>query len=126
MTAIPELFEGPNIAHVATLLPDGSPHSVPMWVDVVDGAVAFLCSPGSRKARNLERDERVALSITAHDNPWVMATVRGRVARRVEGDEAWEIIDRIAHKYIGGPYPMREDRVVYLITPEHAWEQAYG
>jgi hypothetical protein len=27
---IPELFEGPNIAHVATLMPDGSPHSVPM------------------------------------------------------------------------------------------------
>jgi PPOX class probable F420-dependent enzyme len=126
MSDIPQLFEGPNIAHVATLLPDGAPHSVPMWVDVVDGAVAFLCAPGSRKARNLDRDARVALSITAHDNPWVMATVRGRVGRRVEGDEAWEIIDRIAHKYIGGPYPMREDRVVYLIEPEHAWEQAYG
>jgi PPOX class probable F420-dependent enzyme len=126
MSAIPDLFSGPNIAHVATLLPDGAPHSVPMWVDVVDGAVAFLCAPRSRKARNLDRDSRVALSVTAHDNPWVMATVRGRVARRVEGDEAWEIIDRIAHKYIGGPYPLREDRVVYLIEPEHAWEQAYG
>jgi nitroimidazol reductase NimA-like FMN-containing flavoprotein (pyridoxamine 5'-phosphate oxidase superfamily) len=52
----------------------GAPHSVPMWVAVEDGAIAFLCSPGSRKARNLER----------------------------------------------------EDRVVYLIEPEHAWEQAYG
>ena len=124
--SIPDLFEGPNIAHVATLLPDGSPHSVPMWIGIEGDAIAFLCAPGSRKARNLDRDERVALSITAHDNPWVMATVRGRVARRVDGDEAWEIIDRIAHKYIGGPYPMREDRVVYLIAPEHAWEQAYG
>jgi PPOX class probable F420-dependent enzyme len=126
MTGIPDLFNGPNIAHVATLMPDGAPHSVPMWVAVEDGAIAFLCAPGSRKARNLDRDDRVAISITAHDNPWVMATVRGRVARRVEGDEAWEIIDRIAHKYIGGPYPMREDRVVYLIAPERAWEQAYG
>jgi PPOX class probable F420-dependent enzyme len=126
MSGIPSLFEGPNIAHVATLMPDGSPHSVPMWVGVEDGAIAFLCSPGSRKARNLARDGRVAISITAHDNPWVMATVRGRVARVVEGDEGWEIIDRIAHKYTGGPYPLREDRVVYLITPEHAWEQAYG
>jgi PPOX class probable F420-dependent enzyme len=124
--SIPELFEGPNIAHVATLMPDGSPHSVPMWVGVEGDAIAFLCSPGSRKARNLDRDERVAISITAHDNAWVMATVRGRVRERVEGDAAWEIIDRIAHKYTGGPYPLREDRVVYLVAPEHAWEQAYG
>jgi PPOX class probable F420-dependent enzyme len=124
--SIPELFEGANIAHVATLMPDGSPHSVPMWVGVEGDAIAFLCSPGSRKARNLDRDDRVAISITAHDNPWVMATVRGRVRERVEGDAAWEIIDRIAHKYIGGPYPMREDRVVYLVAPERAWEQAYG
>ncbi len=124
--SIPTLFEGPNIAHVATLLPDGAPHSVPMWVGVEGDAIAFLTSPGSRKARNLERDDRVAISITAHDNPWVMATVRGRVRERVDGDAAWEIIDRIAHKYTGGPYPLREDRVVYLVAPEHAWEQAYG
>jgi PPOX class probable F420-dependent enzyme len=122
---IPELFEGPNYAHVATLLPDGAPHSVPMWVGVEGDAIAFLTSPGSRKARNLDRDARVAISVTAHDNPLVMAAVRGRV-ERVDGDAAWEIIDRISHKYIGGPYPLREDRVVYLIKPEHAWEQAYG
>jgi hypothetical protein len=24
-----DLFAGPNIAHIATLLPDGGPHSVP-------------------------------------------------------------------------------------------------
>ena len=29
-----DLFEGANQAHVATLLPDGSPHSVPVWVGV--------------------------------------------------------------------------------------------
>jgi hypothetical protein len=48
-----------------------------------------------------------------------MAMVRGRVAERVEGDRAWEIIDRISQKYIGAPYGVRTDRVVYLIEPEH-------
>jgi len=55
-----------------------------------------------------------------------MAGVRGRVAERLEGDAAWEVIDRISHKYTGGPYPLRTDRVVFLIEPEHAWAQAYG
>jgi PPOX class probable F420-dependent enzyme len=130
MTALPDdvhaLFDGPNYAHVATLLPDGGPHTVPVWVGVEKGRIAFLTSPGSRKARNLERDSRVAISITAHDSPFTMATVRGRVARRLEGDVAWEVIDRISHKYIGEPYQPRTDRVVFLVEPEHAWGEEIG
>src|SRR5213076_1433587 len=109
MTTLPEdvraLFEGPNIAHIATLMPDGSPHTVPVWLGVEDGRIAFLTSPSSRKGRNLARDPRVAISVTAHDQPFTMASVRGRVVERLEGDAAWEVIDRIAHKYIGAPYP---------------------
>jgi PPOX class probable F420-dependent enzyme len=124
--AVRALFDGPNYAHVATLMPDGAPHTVPVWIGIQAGRIAFLTSPGSRKARNLARDPRIAVSVTAHDQPFTMAGVRGRVVERVEGDAAWEIIDRIAHKYTGGPYPLRTDRVVFLIEPEHAWEQAYG
>jgi PPOX class probable F420-dependent enzyme len=120
------LFDGPNYAHVATLMPDGSPHSVPVWIGLEADNIAFLTSPSSRKARNLAQDPRVAISVTAHDQPFMMASVRGRVAQRLEGDAAWEVIDRLAHKYTGGPYPVREDRVVFLIEPERAWMQAYG
>ena len=115
------LFEGPNTAHVATLMPDGAPPSVPVWIGIEGDRVAFLTSPGSRKARNIDHDPRVAISVTAHDQPFSMACVRGRIAARVEGDAAWEIIDRISHKYTGGPYQPREDRVVFLVEPDHAW-----
>jgi PPOX class probable F420-dependent enzyme len=120
------LFEGPNYAHLATLMPDGAPHSVPLWIGVERGLLAFLTEPGSLKARNVERDSRVAISVTAHDQPFTMATVRGRVGERVEGDAAWEIIDRLASKYIGAPYPERSDRIVYLVEPERSWAHAYG
>ena len=130
MSGLPDdvraLFAGPNYAHLATLMPDGAPHSVPMWVDVEGDRIAFLTGPGSRKARNLAHDPRVAISVTAHDQPFTMATVRGRVVERVEGDAAWEIIDRISHKYVGQPYPVRTGRVVFLVEPEHAWAQAFG
>lgn len=130
MIALPEevraLFDGPNYAHVATLLPDGAPHSVPLWVGVEEDRVAFLTSPGSRKAQNLERDPRVSISITDAERPTVMAQVRGRVGGRLEGDRAWRVIDRISDKYIGQPYPLRTDRVVYLIDAHRAWAQAFG
>jgi len=120
------LIDGANYAHLATLLPNGAPHSVPMWVGMENGRIAVMTSPTSRKARNLERDPRVALSITDHDRPLVMATVRGRVTERVDGDRGWTIIDRLSQKYIGQPYPLRTDRVIYLIQPEYAHAATYG
>jgi PPOX class probable F420-dependent enzyme len=116
-----ELVSGANHAHVATVMPDGSPHSVPVWVDLEGDRVAILTHPQSRKARNLKRDPRVAISITHRDNRNQMAQIRGRVTERMEGDPAWTIIDRMSHKYLGMPYPLRTDRVVFLIEPEHAW-----
>ena len=130
MSSLPDdvraLFDGPNYAHVATLMPDGAPHSVPVWVGVEAGRIVFLTGPESRKARNLAHDPRVAISVTAHDQPFTMASVRGRIAERLEGDAAWEVIDRISHKYIGAPYARGEDRVVFVIDSEHAWAQDMG
>lgn len=125
-TDVRALFEGSNQAHVATLMPDGAPHSVPVWVGVEVDRIAFLTSPGSRKARNLDRDPRVAVSITDADQSFTMAQVRGRVVERREDETAWEVIDRISRKYTGQPYPLRTDRVLFLIEPEHAWGQAFG
>jgi len=123
-TSIPdevrELVDAANVEHIATVLPDGAPHSVPVWVGVEGNRLAVLTSPGSRKARNLDRDPRVSLSVTDSAKPNLMAHIRGRVGERVDGDRAWKIIDRMSHKYLGSPYPLREDRVVYLIEPEVA------
>ena len=119
------LLQAPNLAHIATVLPDGGPHTVPVWVGVEGDRIAFLTSPGSRKARNLARDPRVALSVTDSERPNVMAHVRGRVAERVDGDAAWEIIDRLSERYIGQPYPLRTDRVVFLLEADRAWAQEF-
>ena len=117
--AVRELLEARNFAHLATVLPDGAPHSVPVWVGVEDGRVAFFTQPGSRKARNLEHDSRVALSVTDERNPYRSAWVRGRVAETREGDPALEVIDRLARRYTGEPFPMRSG-VVFLVEPERA------
>ncbi|GHG16531.1 MULTISPECIES: TIGR03618 family F420-dependent PPOX class oxidoreductase [Amycolatopsis] len=106
------------LGHLATVLPDGAPHAVPVWVDPEGDRIAILTGPDSRKARNLRRDPRVALSLTPLDNPFEPVMIRGRVAEWIEGDAAWEIVDRIATKYIGGPYSRERERVVALIEVE--------
>jgi PPOX class probable F420-dependent enzyme len=113
------LLDGPNMAHLATILPDGSPHNVPVWIGMVGDRVAFQTGPGSRKARNVTADPRVSLSVTDHAQPFTMAHIRGRVTGRIEGDAACEIIDRFAVKYTGGPYQDHTDRMVFLIEADH-------
>jgi PPOX class probable F420-dependent enzyme len=111
------LLEGANFGHVATLMPDGSPHSVAVWVGLEGDRVAFFTQTGSQKARNLARDGRIAISITDHGNPYRTARIRGRLADKLEGDAALEVIDRLSTRYTGQPFPMRSG-VVYLIEPE--------
>lgn len=113
-----QVIESTVLAHVATVAPDGSPHTVPLWVDTRGDQIVFLTGPRSRKARNLRRDPRIALSLTAADNPFQPIIVRGRVVEWIDGDEAWEIIDRISTKYIGQPYSRDEERVVVVVEPE--------
>jgi PPOX class probable F420-dependent enzyme len=112
------LFAGANFGHVATLMPDGSPHSVVVWVGLEDGMVVFFTQTTSQKARNLERDPRVAISMVGHDDPYATGRIRGRVVRTQTGDPAFEVIDRLAVRYTGEPFPMRPPAsVVYYVEP---------
>jgi PPOX class probable F420-dependent enzyme len=111
------LFAGANFGHVATLMPDGSPHSVAVWVGIEGERIAFFTQPQSQKAHNLARDARIAISITDHERPYRTARVRGRVAETLEGEAALEVIDRLSHRYTGQPFPMRSG-VVFLVEPE--------
>ncbi len=112
------ILETAVVGHLATLLPDGAPHSIPLWVDPEGEYIAIMTGPDSRKARNLRRDPRVALSLTPADNPFEPVIIRGRVEKWIDGEAGWAIIDRIATKYIGQPYPREQERVVGLIAVE--------
>jgi pyridoxine/pyridoxamine 5'-phosphate oxidase len=90
-----------------------------VWAILEQGRIAFFTQSGSRKARNLARDPRVALSVVDGENPYRNAQLRGRVVETVEGEPALEIIDRISEHYIGEPFPMRSG-TVYWIEPETA------
>ena len=64
------LLDGPNFAHLATLMPDGSPQSVPVWVGREGDRILICTGEGSLKAENTRRDPRVALSIIDFYDPY--------------------------------------------------------
>ena len=114
-----EILAGRAFAHLATLLPDGSPHSVPVWIGVDGDRLVMFTQTGSRKARNIEADARVAISATDESNPYRQCDLRGRVSERIDGEAAQGVADDLSLKYTGAPFPWRSpNTVAYVITPE--------
>lgn len=118
---IKQLVDGANFAHLATLMPDGSPQSVPIWIGREGEHLVICTGEGSLKAKNTLRDPRIALSIVNFDNPYEEVQIRGRVIER-RPDPELKIMDAISHKYIGKPFPMRspEGRVALIVAVEKA------
>ena len=118
--AVRELLEGANFVSLATLMPDGAPHSTVVWAAVEGGRPCFFtAAPQSRKARNVAGDPRVAMTVLDRENPYRSGQLRGTVAEVVEDDPAMEIIDRMARKYTGADFPMRSGQV-FLIDVHHS------
>lgn len=118
---IKQLVDRPNFAHLATLMADGSPQSVPVWVGREGDQLLVCTGEGSLKARNTRRDPRVALSIVDFRDPYAEAQLRGRVVER-RPDPSLEIMDPVSRKYTGKPFPFRnpEGRVALVIEVEKA------
>jgi PPOX class probable F420-dependent enzyme len=115
------LLEGVNFAHLATLMADGAPKVEPVWVELDGDLVLVATDAKSIKAINVERDARVALSITAFDNPYDQLLVRGRVVE-IRSDDDLVVLDRMAQKYLGTPFPRRRwsKRLVLAIAADLA------
>jgi len=118
---IKSLLDRPNFAHLATLMPDGSPQSAPIWVAREGDRILIGTGEGSLKAKNTRRDPRVALSIVAMDDPYSEAQLRGRIVER-RPDEDFKVMDVIAHKYTKQSFPFRNPagRVVLVVEVDKA------
>lgn len=115
------LLDAANFAHLTTLMPDGMPKTEPVWVGREDDLVLVTTDAKSIKARNVEGDPRVALSVTAFEDPYEQLLVRGRVVeRRPDADLA--VMDALSHKYLGQGFPRRRwsERLVLVIAADVA------
>ena len=107
------LLDARNFAHFATVMKDGSPHSVPVWVGREGDRIIVSTEEASIKSKNTQRDPRVAISIVDIADPYTVAHLRGRVVER-RRDPDFKDIDPISQKYIGAAWPLREVIAVTL------------
>lgn len=108
MIELPErllgMLNAPSTGLIATVNPDGSPQLTEVWVDTDGKHVLVNTVQGFRKLRNVERDPRVAVSILSKDDATDYYSLAGTVIS-ADTEGAAEHIDRVSHKYTGGPYP---------------------
>ena len=125
MAAVPaeylDLLERkPAFAHLATIMPDGTPQVTPVWFDYTNGKIRINSAKGRVKTRNMREGAPVALSIVDPDNPYRYIQIRGRVRRATE-EGALAHIDFLAKKYLGNDkYPWAQPgdvRVTFEIEP---------
>jgi len=115
------LLSRPNFAHIATLMPDGSPNVTPVWIDVRGDKILLGTDETSLKVRNLHRDPRLALSVVDFHDPYEEVQIHGKVVE-FRDDSKLEIMDEISRKYTGKEFPWRkpEGHVALIIEVEKA------
>lgn len=113
------LLREPQLAHLATVEADGTPHVTPVWVDTDGERVIFNTAKGRVKYENIVRNPVVAISVVDKADDYRTLWLKGRAEIVEEGADAH--IDTLAKKYLGqDSYPFRkpgEVRVIVRVTP---------
>jgi PPOX class probable F420-dependent enzyme len=115
------LLRQPSPCFLATSMPDGSPQLTETWVDTDGQHIVINTVLGYQKARNVERDPRVAVNVCDRSNPAHYYEIRGRVIGATTEGGA-EHIETLAERYLGGPYPWYggrdQVRLILTIAPD--------
>jgi PPOX class probable F420-dependent enzyme len=121
-----EFLSEPNPAVIATLRPDGRPHTAATWYVWDDCRVLVNMDESRSRLANLRNDPRVSLTIVGQDDWSRHVSLSGRVAS-LDPDPDLEGIDRLSRQYTGQPFPRRDSGRVSAwieIDTWHAWAGA--
>ncbi|MFB6104147.1 MAG: PPOX class F420-dependent oxidoreductase [Halobacteriaceae archaeon] len=120
--AVIDLFDRETYAILGTVMPDGTPHLTPVWIDHDGDDILVNTARGRQKDRNVRANPRVGVCILDPDDPYRYVSVLGRVIT-VTTDGADDHIDALARRYMDvEEYPHhgeeRGPRVIIRIQPD--------
>ena len=113
------LHDEPNVAVVAALRPDGTPHQTVTWIDYDGEHVLVNLNTWRTKLRYLEADPRVSVLVVDRNDPLRRIRIDGTVVELTK-EGAYEHIVRQAGVYTGREsYELQpgEERVLVRIEP---------
>jgi PPOX class probable F420-dependent enzyme len=117
-----ELLRRPNPAVVATVRPDGSPHSVATWY-LWDGERILLNMAASRaRLVFLRAEPRLSLTVLDAESWYRQVNLDGRVVELAD-DETLADIDRLARHYTGDPFHHRNEQRVSAWVEVERWHE---
>jgi PPOX class probable F420-dependent enzyme len=117
---IRDIVDGRNFATLATINPDGSPQTSPVWITRDGDELLLSTVVGRVKERNLRRDPRASVTVFDHDDPYNYFEARGSVT--LDETDGFKLINDLSHKYTGADYTGDEGtdnvRVIVRLVPE--------
>jgi PPOX class probable F420-dependent enzyme len=117
---IRDIVDGRNFATLATINPDGSPQTSPVWITRDGDELLLSTVVGRLKERNLRRDPRASVTVFDHDDPYNYFEARGSVT--LDETDGFKLINDLSHKYTGADYTGDKGtdnvRVIVRLVPE--------
>lgn len=108
-----QLLDGPNVAVLATLMPDGCPQTTAVWVRRAGQDLVFATTP-TVKLSNIRRDPRVSVTVCDRDDPYNELNLRGRVTS-IDEQAGTALIDELSQLYYGTtPYPYHKPGLAWF------------
>jgi PPOX class probable F420-dependent enzyme len=117
---VKEIAKGPNFALVTTLMPDGTPQTLPLWIDADDEHLLINTEVHRQRYKNVQHNPKVTVLLIEDGNWYGYAEVRGHLDGEVRGPEARAHIDALSRKYNGTDYPnlIQSERVILKVAPD--------
>jgi len=118
-----DLLQKPIVCVLITVMPDGQPQATPVWFDFDGTHIRVNTADGRQKARNMERNSKVTVSIVDPQNGYHWLEWRGHVADiKDESQGARDHINSLSKRYLGrdvyeGQSP-DEHRQMYVIEAD--------
>lgn len=119
-----DLLDGPVIAALATLMPDGQPQVTPVWCSYDGTHVIVNATADRQKHKNMVERPRVSLMLFDPHNQFRYLEIRG-IVEEITAEGGGESMNELSLLYTGKPKrygieaPPREvlERLLYKIKP---------
>jgi PPOX class probable F420-dependent enzyme len=115
-----DFLSGPNPSVIASLMPDGSPHTAATWYIWDGGRVLVNMDETRKRLQYIRNDPRVSITILGENEWYRQITLRGRAAT-IEPDDGLTDIDWLSRHYTGEPYANRESPRVSAWIDVESW-----
>lgn len=126
-----EFLESQKILRLSTILPDGTPHIVPVWYIYMDKKLYVGTNTTTTKAKNIARDGRVGFCIDEGVRSPIYGVAGSGTADLISDPaEIKEIAVKILHRYMGtidesGQEILDNTDCIIRITPTKTTEWSY-